>query len=430
MIDFTVKKNEFLREEYYRFKHKSGLEVCVFPKKLTTSYAIFATRYGSVDNRFKLSSDKEFASVPDGIAHYLEHKLFENPNGEDTITLFAKNGANANAYTSTNMTAYLFSCTSKFYESLGILLDFVKKPYFTEETVEKERGIIAQEIKMYEDHPTRAAYQMMLENLYEKHPVRIDVAGTAESIGNITADILYECYRVFYNLSNMVLIVCGDVDIEAVNEVCDKYLKYEQPVEIIREHPTEKPSVAKAYSERSMQAAKPIFAIGMKDTDIPADGYCRMKRYAGFSILNDLLFGKSGEFYNRLYEEGLLSSQFDFGYESSADYAFNGLYGESSEPEMVFERLKDMCERAKVNIDEEDFERSKRALYASMVKCFDSTDEIANSFLNYEIEDGDILDYTDILADVTIEDVKALAKELFVNEKYTLAVVKPLKEKS
>ena len=424
--EYTTKRNEFLREEYYRFRHKSGLEVCVFPKKLTTSYAIFATRYGSVDNRFRLAGDQDFTTVPDGIAHYLEHKLFENPNGEDTFARFARLGANANAYTSNDMTAYLFSCTDRLYESLGILLDFVTTPYFTPETVEKERGIIAQEIKMYEDHPSRAVYQMMLENLYEKHPVRIDIAGTVGSIKKITADMLYECYRVFYNLSNMVLIVCGDITVDEVNSVCDRYLKEQKPIEIIRDYPLESPEVFRKYSERRMQASKPLFAIGMKDSSLPSDGFGRMKRYAEFCILNDMIFGKSGGFYNRLYEEGLLSNQFDYGYESSQSFAFNGIYGESSDPDQVFEQAGKVCEAAKNELPAEDFERSKRALYASMVKCFDSTEEIANSFLSYEISGGDILSYTDILSKITRDEVIELARDIFRPEKYTLAVVKPL----
>ena len=207
MNNVITKRSEFLKEEYYKYTHKSGLEVYVFPKKLSTTYALFATRYGSIDSRFKLAGDEKFTEMPDGIAHYLEHKLFENPNGEDTFTRYAKYGASANAYTSNTMTAYLFSCTSNFKESLEILLDFVTTPYFTPETVEKEQGIIAQEIRMYDDHPFRRLYHMLLESLYEKHNVRINVAGTVESISHITADILYECYRVFYNLSNMKLIV-------------------------------------------------------------------------------------------------------------------------------------------------------------------------------------------------------------------------------
>ncbi len=429
MNNITVKRSEFLKEEYYTFKHKSGLPVYVFPKKLSTSYALFATRYGSVDSRFKLEGDKEFTVVPDGIAHYLEHKLFENPNGEDTFSRFAKYGANANAYTSNTMTAYLFSCTSNFKESLEVLLDFVKTPYFTEENVEKEQGIIAQEIKMYDDHPFRRLYQMMLEAMYEKHNVRINVAGTVESISHITADILYECYRVFYNLSNMMLIVCGDVSAEEVNEVCDKVLKEEAPAKIIRDYPDEKAEVFKAKTDCSMQVAKPLFAIGIKDVDIPEDGKMRMKKSAVSDILNDVLFGKAGDFYNRLYEEGLISNQFDAGYNIGKSYAFNSLFGESSEPETVYEKFVSCVEAAKrEGLPREDFERSKRALYANVVKWFDSTEEIANNFLAFLIDDGDLLDYADVLASVTYEDATELLNKAYKTEYYSLSVVNPLKE--
>lgn len=429
MTEYKTKRSDFLKEEYYEYTHKSGLPVYVFPKKLSTSYALFATRYGSVDSRFKLSGDKEFTTVPDGIAHYLEHKLFENPNGEDTFERFAKFGANANAYTSTNMTAYLFSCTSHFKENLEILLDFVTTPYFTPETVAKEQGIIAQEIRMYDDHPFRSMYQSLLENLYEKHNVRINVAGTVESISHITSDILYECYRVFYNLSNMMLIVCGDVTIDEVDEVCDKVLKPQPPVSIIRDYPPEKAEVFKKYSEKEMRVAKPLFGIGVKCVDIPSDGYARMTKYAEAEILNDILFGKSGDFYNKLYEEGLLSSQFDFSFEINASYSFNSMFGESRDPEAIFNRFADTVESAKkTGVNAEDFERCKRALYASMVKCFDSTEDIANYFLNYKIDDGDLLDYVDVIKNVSIDDVNRLLQDMFKPEFYSMAVVKPIAE--
>lgn len=427
MLNIVTKRNEFLKEEYYSFKHKSGLPVYVFPKKLSTSYALFATKYGSIDSKFKLATDKEFTVVPDGIAHYLEHKLFENPNGEDTFTRYAKYGASANAYTGNTMTAYLFSATSNFYESLEILLDFVKTPYFTPETVEKEQGIIAQEIRMYDDHPFRRLYHMLLENLYEKHNVRINVAGTVESISHITADILYECYRVFYNLSNMMLIVCGDVDVEKVNAVCDKILKDEAPVEIIREYPTEKAEVNIPRSEVSMAVGKPMFGIGIKDISIPADPKERLKKSATMDIINDVLFGKSGEFFNKLYEDGLLSSQFDVGYSICKSYAYNSLFGESSNPDEVFKKFSECVENAKKQgLSKEDFERSKRALYANMVKWFDSTEEIANNFLSFRLDDGDLLDYVDITAKITYEEAYALLKETYKPEYYTLAIVNPL----
>lgn len=427
MINVTTKRNEFLKEEYYHYTHKSGLPVYVFPKKLSTTYALFATNYGSIDSKFKLAGDEHFTEVPDGIAHYLEHKMFENPNGEDTFSRYAKYGASANAYTSNTMTAYLFSCTSNFKESLEILLDFVTTPYFTPETVAKEQGIIAQEIRMYDDHPFRRLYHMMLESLYEKHNVRINVAGTVESISHITSDILYECYRVFYNLSNMKLIVCGDVTVDEVNEVCDKVLREQAPVEIIRDYPEEKAEVFVPRAECAMQVAKPLFGIGIKNVDIPADGYERMKLSATADILNDVLFGKAGRFYNDLYEEGLLSNQFEFGFAINKSFSFNEIFGESSDPDAVFARVQECVEDAKKNgLPAEDFERSRRALYAAMVKCFDSTDDIANYLLNYVLDDGDLLDYVDILSKVTLDDVTALLHKAYKPEYYSMAVVKPL----
>lgn len=427
MIDIKTRKSEFLREEYYSYKHKSGLDVYVFPKKLSTAYALFATRYGSIDSKFKLAGDKEFTVVPDGIAHYLEHKLFENPNGEDTFSRYARYGASANAYTGNTMTAYLFSCTSNFSESLEILLDFVTTPYFTPETVEKEQGIIAQEIRMYDDHPFRRLYHMMLEAMYEKHNVRINVAGTVESISHITADILYECYRVFYNLSNMMLIVCGDVTVDEVNAVCDKVLREQAPVEIIREYPDEKAEVFMPRSEFSMQVAKPLFAIGVKDVNIPGDPMERLRKSAAADILNDILFGKASEFFNRLYEEGLISNQFDAGYNICKSYAYNSLFGESSDPDAVFARFKKCIDGAKENgLPMEDFERAKRALYASMIKWFDSTDDIANNLLSFKLDDGDIFDYAEAVSGVTYDDVMTLLCGGYRDEYYSLSIVRPI----
>lgn len=428
MNNYKVKRNEFLKEEYYSFTHKSGLPVYVFPKKLSTAYALFATRYGSVDSRFKLAQDKEFTEVPDGIAHYLEHKLFDNPNGEDTFTRYAKYGASANAYTSNTLTAYLFSCTSNFDESLSVLLDFVTSPYFTPETVEKEQGIIAQEIRMYDDHPFRRLYQSMLEGMYEKHNVRINVAGTVETISHITSDILYACYRVFYNLSNMALIVCGDVTAEQVEKVCDKCLKEQKPVEIIRDYPDEKPEVFKKSSRISMQVAKPLFAIGIKNVNIPESGGERMRVHAVADVLYDMLLGKSGDFYNSLYEEGLISPQFDYEFELNKSFSFGAIFGETSDPDKVFERFTGYIEKVKrEGLSKEDFERSKRALYADTVKSFDSTEEIANEFLDFLFDDGDILDYTEILASVTYEDASKMLSDFFRPEFFTLSVVEPIK---
>ena len=429
MIDFTVKENKMLGEKYYTFKHKTGLDVYVFPKKMTTSYAIFATRYGAVDNKFKLSDDKDFTCVPDGIAHFLEHKMFECEGGIDAFELYAKTGANANAYTSNAMTAYLFSCTEKFYESLEILLDFVTHPYFTEETVRKEQGIIGQEIRMYDDHPGARLEKGLLNALYKKNKMRIDVAGTVESIAEITADVLYKCYNTFYNLNNMVLVVCGDVDVEKTNEICDKVLKAAPKQTIIRDYedddePTE---VYQKRSECKLHVSKPMFAIGVKDMDISPDPNERMKKAYGAEILNEMLFSQSSEFYNTLYEKNLISPDLSSGYEHIKHCSFNVISSESDNPEAVYDYFVKYIEKAKKDgLDKETFELSKRTVYASNIKSFDSTEEIANNMV-YNLFDGaDILDAPDVIDSITFEYVEKILNDMYKEECYAMSVVDPI----
>lgn len=214
-----------LEQRLVKIKHRSGLEIMVYPmENCSSAYAIFGTRFGSVNNCFRLENEKEAVKIPDGIAHFLEHKLFENEEC-DAFERYAKTGANANAYTSFDKTCYLFSCTENFEESLEILLDFVTDPYFTQQTVDKEQGIIGQEIKMYDDNPQWQVYFGAIRNLYKNHSVNVDIAGTVESIAKITPEYLYRCYNTFYSLNNMVLCVCGNVSANQVTAVADKVLK-------------------------------------------------------------------------------------------------------------------------------------------------------------------------------------------------------------
>ena len=384
MAEYKVKENQMLGEKNYSFKHKSGLEVVVFPKKMTTSYAILATRYGAVDNKFKLDTDSEFTCVPDGIAHFLEHKLFECEGGIDAFELFAKTGASANAYTSNTMTGYLFSCTENFYESLEILLDFVTHPYFTEKTVQKEQGIIAQEIKMYEDNPGARLHKELMKALYKKNKMRIDVAGTVESIGKITAEILYKCYNTFYNLNNMTLSICGDVDVSMVEQACDRMLTEAPKITVIRD--TEDRDEPKEVNQKrvycELDVSKPIFAIGIKDTDIPCNPSERMKKAYAMEILDEVLFSQSSAFYNELYEENLIAQDLSSGCELAKGYSFNVISSESSDPEQVYNRFVAYIEETKKNgIDKTAFELAKRTVYASNIKSFDSTEDIANNFI-------------------------------------------------
>ena len=432
MAEMRVKENKNLGEKYYTFKHKSGLDVYVFPKEMTTSYAIFATKYGAVDNKFKLEDDKEFTTVPDGIAHFLEHKMFECEGGVDAFELYAKTGASANAYTSNTMTAYLFSCTEKFYESLEILLDFVTHPYFTEKTVEKEQGIIGQEIRMYDDHPGARLEKGLLQSLYKKNKMRIDIAGTVESISEITAEVLYKCYYTFYNLRNMALVVCGNVDAQEVEKICDKVLEEAKEQTIVRDY-EDSDEPREVYKKRyscNLQVSKPMFAIGVKDMDISPDPNERLKKVYGAEILNEMLFSQSSQFYTELYEKNLISSDLSSAYEHTKNCSFNVISSESSNPEAVYDYFVKYIENAKKDgLDKETFELSKRTVYASCIKAFDSTEEIANNMI-YNLFDGaDILDFPDVINEIDLDYVEEILNNLYKEECYAMSVVNPMEEK-
>ena len=431
MADIITKENKMLNEKYHFFKHKSGLDVYVIPKKMTTSYAIFATRYGAIDNKFKLDTDENFTTVPDGIAHFLEHKLFECDGGIDAFELFAKTGASANAFTSNTMTAYLFSCTENFYDSLEILLDFVTHPYFTEKTVQKEQGIIGQEIKMYDDHPGARLHKGLMKALYEKNKVRIDVAGTIESISEINADILYKCYNTFYNLNNMALCVCGDVDVPNVEKVCNKTLKKADSITVIRDYEDDDEPNA-VHMKRNiceLDVSKPMLAIGIKDSNISNDPRERTKKAYAMEILNEMLFSQSSKFYNDLYNENLIAQDLSSGAEHTKDYSFNVISTESNDPEKVYSYFVEYVENSKKQgLDNEEFELSKRTVYASHIKSFDSVENIGDNFI-YNLFDGaDLLDAADIINSISIEYVTEILHQLYKEEAYAMSIVNPISE--
>lgn len=429
MADYKVKENQMLDEKYFTFTHKSGLEVFVFPKKMTNSYAIFATRYGAVDNKFKHVTDNEYTVVPDGIAHFLEHKMFECEDGVDAFERYAKTGANANAFTGNNLTGYIFSCTENFYESLEILLDFVTHPYFTEQTVSKEQGIIGQEIKMYEDHPGVRMHRELMKALYKKNKMRVDIAGTVESIAEITAETLYKCYNIFYNLRNMTLCVCGDVDPNMVESICDKVLKEAEPFTIVRdpENDDEPREVYKKRTVCKLDVSKPLFSIGIKDMDIPKEAKERTKKAYGTEILDEILFSQSSEFYNTLYSQNLIAQDLSSGCEIGKDYSFNVISSESSDPDKVYNMFLDYIEETKRNgLDKESFELSKRTVYASNIKSFDSVEDIGNNFIFNYFDGADILDTPEIINSITYEYVTELLNKGFKEEYYALSIVEPL----
>lgn len=424
-MNVITKENSLIGEKYYYTKHKSGLDIYLIPKELTTSYALFCTRYGAVDNCFKLEGDADFTRVPDGIAHYLEHKMFENEDGVDTFARFAKYGASANAFTSTEVTAYLFKCTEYFRENLEILLDYVTHPYFTPETVAKEQGIIGQEIRGREDHPDFVLYMNLMRAMYKDSQANIDVAGTVESIAKITADTLYKCYDVFYNLSNMFLCVAGNVTMEEILAAADKILPVQEEKKIVRSYNEEGKDVAQKYVSAEFEVAKPMFLVGVKDTYKPANSREKTKRNITMQLAVETLFGDASEFAVDVYESGLID-EMEAGYYAgkiSANFIFGG---ESDDVEKAREKFVAYMEEVKKNgIDPEAFELSRRVKYAEYIRSFESVN-VAETFAMSMIKGNDWFDMGDIMAEVTVEDANALVRELFDERYYATSVVNPL----
>ena len=428
---FYTKENEKLGERYWRGKHSSGLEVVIIPKEHRKAFALFGTRYGSVHRSFKTQNDTDFLTVPDGIAHFLEHKLFENEDGSDTFSHFAALGASCNAFTSTEMTAYLFSATAKYYENLKVLLNFVTKPYFTPETVQKEMGIIGQEIRMGQDEPFHQLYYGLLDALYVNHNVKVDIAGTEETISHITDEVLYRCYRTFYNLNNMLLVLCGPWDKRQTAAVLDEVLKQSEDIRIETAFPKEPKRIHKKKVVKEAPVGTPLFAIGMKEGDLkkrvsPAQ---ILKKQAEHEILSDILFGKSSDLYNNLYDKGLIGDKFSLEYNLSRSYGYLLLYGESSRPETVYRSVRDTVKRAADLITEEDFQRSRRAVYARAVQDWNSTTEIAENFMDFAFSGTDMMDYPEAVASVSFEDLKNRIRLSYRCDRLVQSIVKPVKEK-
>ncbi|MBQ7124754.1 MAG: insulinase family protein [Clostridia bacterium] len=421
-------RSELLNEEYRFIKHKSGLDIYIFPKALSTSYAVIATKFGSIDNCFKLKGEEEFTKVPDGIAHFLEHKMFENEDGEDTFVKFSRTGADGNAFTSFKDTAYLFSCTENLYESLEILLKSTFSPYFTEENVKKEQGIIAQEIKMGEDDPSDALFQGILSALYEKSSLRIDIAGSVDSIMKITPELLYKCHSAFYNPSNMILCVSGQADENEVMRVVDKILSESTPKEVESFYEKEPKAVFKKKTLKKMAVSKPLFCIGIKDTEISEDAEERMKKNAAIQLISSIYFGRSSDLYNELYKEGLISPSFSSWSQHNKAFSFFTVSGDSSSPDSVLERFNAYIKRITENsISKEDFERCRRAQYSKFVKLFDSTEEIANTLVTeFATDGGEIFRFAEILGEITPEYTEGVLKQLFNPDFVSMSVILPI----
>lgn len=421
-----------VQEELYHEKMSNGLNVYILPKKgFNKTYATFTTKYGSVDNTFVPSGKDEYVKVPDGIAHFLEHKLFEKEDG-DVFQQFSRQGASANAFTSFTRTAYLFSSTSDVEKNLETLIDFVQEPYFSEKTVEKEKGIIGQEITMYDDNPDWRLYFGLIQNLYQNHPVKIDIAGTIESISHITKDWLYECYNTFYHPSNMLLFIVGPVNPEHfMNQVRENQAKkeYKDMPEIKRQFADEPQGAAEKKQVLQMNVQTPKCLVGIKALHVDQTGNEMLKNELTMNVFLDLLFGKSSEHYNQLYNEGLIDETFAYDYTQEQGFGFAMIGGDTSEPDQLAERLKKMLMDATNSkpFSEEQLERAKRKKIGAFLRAINSPEYIANQFTRYAFNEMNLFDVVPTLEKITLGDVQSLAGEVISEERFSVCQVIPKK---
>ncbi len=411
-MSFTTQKIhcETANESCIKAIHSSGLKIYIAEKPdFNVNYAIFGTHYGSVDTEFSLGNEP-MQTVPEGIAHFLEHKLFEGEDG-DAFEKYAVTGASANAYTSFDRTCYLFSCSEKFYENLDILLDFVSSPYFTPETVQKEQGIIGQEIRMYEDVPGWRVLFNLLRIMYHNHPVKVEIAGTVESIAEITDKTLYDCYRTFYNPSNMFLCLAGNFAPDKVLEMVDQKIKADETKEIHRSEFSEPDTLVDTYCEQIMTVSQPLFVVGIKNNALKLNR--TQKDIIATELLLEVVAGKLSPLYNRLLADGLINNK--FGTEFFYGHGYSALLfdGESKDPEAVKQAIISELEAvAKNGVDPSLFEDARRQFYGEEIRGFNDTEEIVDGLVECAMNGFEPFETLEVLKSLTADDITEKAKSL------------------
>ena len=414
-----------VNETLYTETLPNGLIVRVMPKPdFNRTFAVFATDYGGADRRFSLGG--EWIDTPAGIAHYLEHKMFDMPDGDNALNLLAMNGASPNAFTSSDITAYYFESTKHFKDNLELLLRFVSTPYFTEESVEKERGIIAQEIGMYDDSPDFRIYIRLMEILYQNSPVRTSVAGTVESINQITVQDLFNCHKAFYAPSNMVLSVVGNTDPQLVIDTALAMLPSEKSPKPVVDYGSEEPMLPlKQYTEAVMEVSAPQFMLGSKVKPV-LHGIDRLRQRHIGALAMQCLFGRSSHFFTNLYSKNILNSDFDIDFDFAANSASLFLNGQSNNPKAVLEAVLAEADKVRKNgLDENRFRRVKNATLGSMLFALEDFDNMAVNLAHSAFCGYNTLDAHTPAANVTAEECAAFIAENLTEERLAMSIIRP-----
>ena len=421
-----VIENLKVKEKLYIEKLHNNLTVMIVPKPgMKKKYMIWGTNYGSNDNKFVIPGEQEITEVPNGVAHFLEHKLFEQEDGTNSLDTLTALGVNANAYTTNDHTAYLFECTDNFYEAMDELMDYVQHPYFTDENVEKEKGIISQEIRMYDDYPEWRVYLNALEAMYHENPIKIDITGTIETINKIDKEILYKCYNTFYHPSNMAIVISGDFEPEKLLEEVKKRLIEKSPCgEIKRIYPDEPEDIVKPEITQKLEVSNPIYAIGIKDTKNEIDKRKMVKKQLGMEILLNLIFGRSSKLYQELYKDGIIYGEPSLDYEFGKDYAHVLITGMSTTPREMYKIFKESIRKLKNSgINKDDFERLKKMIYGNYVREYNDVQDIARMFLADYFKGIYSFDYLEEIEGINVEYLNQLLEEVFKEDKMVLSIV-------
>ena len=414
-------ENNQIQEKVYMEKLSNGMTIMCIPKPNTNKkYIIWGINYGSNNNKFVVPTTKQKIEVPNGVAHFLEHKMFEQENGTNSLDVLSSLGVDANAYTTNDHTAYLFECTDNFYPALDELMNYVQHPYFTDENVEKEKGIIGQEIMMYDDYPIWKVYLNALNNLYVNHPIKIDITGTKETISKITKETLYDCYHTFYHPSNTCLVVSGNFEPEKIiEEIKKRVVNKKEQEEIQRIYEEEPEKINKTETIAKMEVSMPMFAIAIKDK-VEKN---MVQKHIAIEILLNMILGKSSYLYQKLYQQELLQQELDLDYEFSKNYAHVMITGQSKAPKKLYELFQEEVEQYKKQISLEDFERSKRKIYGDYVQEFNEVSDIAKMFLADFFKGINSFSYIEEYEKVTKEYAVQVLKEVFQQQNMTISIV-------
>lgn len=417
-----VFENNLINEKVYKQTLENGLDIYLLPRKnISKKVIMWGTKFGAVDNDFSVNGER--VTVPDGIAHYLEHKMFEQRSGINALDTLTSFGVEANAFTGSTETVYLYECTNNFYEALEEFMDYVQNPYFTDENVEKERGIIEQEIMMYDDYPDSKIHYNLMKCLYHNNAIKIPVAGTVKTIADIDKDKLYKIYNTFYVPENMRMVISGDFEPNEIFEIINKYIIMKKNNNnVVRNYPSEPDSIVQEKIVEQMEVSIPSFLVGYKLEKSDED----LKKSVAIDILNEILFGKSSKFFADLYEQNLLYEPVEMSMDYDRNYAMALIEGESKNPEKTIEQIKNNIEYYKNNgIKDDIFQRIKKDIYGKYLKEYNDLGTITQRIILNAIKDEKPFEMIDNLQAIDIQYVENILNENFDITKCAYSIIEP-----